>query len=257
MTNEQAKQLLQLYRPGTADAVDPDFAEALELCEHEPELKKWFGDHCALYAALRSKFKQIAVPEGLKEQIIAERQVHTTPLWQRAVLVTGAVAAIFMAVFSLTDFGRSHPAHDFATYQTEMGQFAKTGYGMDLNTNDIDQIRLFLAQKSAIADYVVPGNLQANAKAAGCAVTSWQGKSVSMICFQSGRPLAAGAQSDLWLFISEQTVAKDAPAGSTPVFHKANGLVTASWTIRNRTYVLATEGDEQFLGKYLPEKAGS
>jgi hypothetical protein len=254
MTNNQAKEILQLYRPGTADAVDPEFTEALELCERDPELKTWFGNHCALYAALRSKFKQIAVPEGLKEQIIAERRVHTTPMWQKAVILAGAVAAVVMVAFKLMQPGTPPERHDFAAYRDYMGSMAAGAYAMETNLTDLDQIRLFLAQKNAIADYVVPDNLKANAKVVGCVETTWQGKKVSMICFQSGRPPRPGYPSDLWLFVSDRTIAKDAPVASNPALEAANGMATASWTVGNRTYVLAAVGDEQFLGKFLPEK---
>jgi hypothetical protein len=252
MTNDQAKQTLQLYRPGTADDADPAFAEALEMCEREPELKKWFTNHCALYAALRAKFKQISVPEGLKEQIIAERQVHTTPLWQKAVILAGAVAAVVMVVVNLIQNYHPREPHDFAAYRSYMGRVGSSTYEMDLLTPDLDQVRLFFAKTNALADYVLPDNLKANAKVVGCVLTSWQGKQVSMICFQTGRPLRPGFQSDLWMFITDRTIAKDAPATNTPRFQKAAGLVTASWTEGNRTYVLAAEGDEQFLGKFLP-----
>jgi len=254
MTNNQAKEILQLYRPGTADAVDPAFTDALELCEHEPELKKWFGNHCALYAALRSKFKQIAVPEGLKEQIIAERRVHTTPMWQKAVILAGAVAAVVMVAFKLMQPGAPPERHDFAAYRDNMSSMAAGAYAMETNLTDLDQIRQFLAQKNAIADYVVPDNLKANAKVVGCVETTWQGKKVSMICFQSGRPPRPGFPSDLWLFVSDRTIAKDAPVASNPTLEAANGMATASWTVGNRTYLLAAQGDEQFLGKFLPEK---
>jgi hypothetical protein len=253
MTNDQAKQILQLYRPGTADAVDPEFAEALEACERNAELKEWFGNHCAVYAALRSKFKKVPVPEGFKEQIIAERQVHVAPLWQKAVILAGAMAAIVMVISGMNRWSRPSEPHDFAAYRAHMGSVARTAYGMDRNTSDLDEIRLYFAQNNAIADYVLPADLQKNAKATGCVATSWQGKNVSMICFQSGRPLAPNQQSDLWLFISERTVATDAPVASTPAFANSNGLVTASWTVGNRTYVLATEGDKQFLGKFVPQ----
>jgi hypothetical protein len=257
MTKEQAKQVLQLYRPGSADAGDPEFAEALKLCERDAELKEWFGSHCALYTALRSKFKRIAVPEGLKEQIIAERQAHRpTPLWQKAVLLAGACAALALMASWLFQNITPRERHDFAAYRNYMGSFAARAYSMDDLTNNLDQIRLFLADKKAIADYVLPENLKKNASAAGCVSTKWQGQNVSMICFQSGRPLPPGQQSDLWLFISDRTIAKDAPAVATPRVEKSNGFVTASWTVGNRTYVLATEGnDKQLLGKFLPENA--
>jgi hypothetical protein len=256
MTTQQAKEILKLYRPGSADAADPAFAEALELCDRDAELKTWFADHCAVYAALRSKFKQMAVPEGLKEQIIAERPVHhRTPVWQRAVLVAGAVAVMALVIFNVQQSWRPREPHDFAAYRNYMDSVAVRGYYMDLATNNLDQIRLFLSQRGAVADYVLPANLQKNAKPAGCVATTWQGKPVSMICFQSGQPLKPGAQSDLWLFVTDRTTATDTPVASVPKLEKANGVLTASWTVGNRTYVLATEGDEKLLGKFLPTKA--
>jgi hypothetical protein len=64
--------------------------------------------------------------------------------------------------------------------------------------------------------------------------------------------LGPGRQSDLWLFITDHTVAKDAPNAAKPTIENSNGMVTASWTVGNRTYVLAMEGnDKQLLGKFL------
>src|SRR5262249_20742564 len=94
MTAQQAKEILTLYRPDSADATDPEFAEALQFCERDPELKRWFDDHCAVYRSLRARFQQIHVPEGLREQILAERKVHTSPLRPRLKLLAAAMAAI-------------------------------------------------------------------------------------------------------------------------------------------------------------------
>jgi len=144
--------------------------------------------------------------------------------------------------------------HDFATYRNTMGELARNGYPMELNSSDLDAIRTHLAERKAVADYVLPENLQKNAKVLGCLATSWQGKPVSMVCFATGRPTQPGQTSDLWLFISTDAVATDAPKSSTPTFvSESNGLVTASWKVGNRTYVLATKGDQQFIGKYLPQ----
>ena len=38
MNRDEAKIILLLYRPGTADAGDPEVAEALTLAKNDPEL---------------------------------------------------------------------------------------------------------------------------------------------------------------------------------------------------------------------------
>lgn len=253
MTHSEAKQVLKLYRPGTADAADPSFAEALAWCERDAELKMWFEEHCALYSAMRAKFKQIVVPEGLKQQIIAERKVHTSavPVWQKAVLAVGAVAAAALIVFEIRSNWQPPERRDFAAYSGYMVGVAERGYGMQDYTNDLNQIHQFLLQSDSIADYKLPKNLQKNATAAGCVATTWQGNKVSMICFTTGRPLKGSAQSDLWLFVTDRSTARDTPTSATPTFKQIGTTVTASWTVGNRTYVLATEGDKTFLEQYL------
>jgi hypothetical protein len=62
MDYSKAKQILMLYRPGTADEHDPDMAEALALLKHDPELVRWFAEHAALQEALRAKFRQLPLP---------------------------------------------------------------------------------------------------------------------------------------------------------------------------------------------------
>lgn len=256
MTNEQAKQILQLYRPDTADATDPSFADALAACERDAELKQWFAQHCALYAAIRSKFKKIAVPDALKEQIIAERPLQRTPTWQKAVLAGGALACAALALMFIMPQVTPREPHDFATYRSTMGKLAIVNYyQMEMTSSDLNAIRTYLSEKKAIADYVLPENLRNNAKALGCVSTlTWQGKPVTMVCFATGRPIAdPNRPSDLWLFISTDSVATDGPKTSTPTFAQSNGLITASWKVGNRTYLLATQGDRQFLEKYLPQ----
>jgi len=253
MTNEQAKQILQLFRPGTADATDPEFAEALAACEHDAELKQWFANHCALYSAIRSKFKKISVPEALKEQIIAERPAPRTSSWQKMVLAGGAIAAAAMVLMAVKPYFKAGEPRDFASYRNYMGGRAEAGYVMEMFSSDLDAIRTFLSGQKAIADYVLPENLKKNAKALGCAATTYQGKPVTMVCFATGRPTSPSNPSDLWLIISDETIAKDVPTASTPAFAQSNDLITASWRIGNRTYVLATKGDQQFLAQYLPQ----
>jgi len=127
---------------------------------------------------------------------------------------------------------------------------ALRGYGMDLSTNDPAQIRNYLAQNQAPADYVLPAALQ-NAVATGCAIEGWQKVKVSMICFRTGRTLPPNQSSDLWLFVVDRASLKNAPADGPARFAAVNRLITAVWSLNGKVYLLGTEGDESTIRKYL------
>ena len=98
MNRDDAKNILLLYRPGTADAADPQIAEALALVKQDAELARWFSEHCARQEVLRAKFRQIPVPAGLKEQIISEQAAQEKIIvWRRNLMLT-AVAAIIVVI---------------------------------------------------------------------------------------------------------------------------------------------------------------
>jgi hypothetical protein len=124
------------------------------------------------------------------------------------------------------------------------------GYAMDLVTNNSEQIRAYLAQNHAQSDFTLPEKLK-QANLVGCAVEGWQDVKVSMICFRTGRPLEAGAQSDLWLFVVDRASVRNAPAGDSPQFSQVNRLITATWTQGDKLYLLGMEGDERTLKEYL------
>jgi len=252
-----AKTILLLYRPGTADAEDRQIAEALALAKREPELARWLEDHCARQTVLRDKFRQIAAPAGLKEQIISEQAVRAVTISrQRRNTVFAAVAAMAAVVMLLIVWSSSwlpHPENNdntLAFYQNQMVGIALRGYGMDLTTNDPAQIRAYLAQNKAPSDYTLPAALQKTATT-GCAVEGWQNVKVSMICFRTGRPLPPNQSSDLWLFVVDRASLKDAPAAGQPRFTTVNQLITAVWAQGDKVYLLGTEGDESTIRKFL------
>jgi hypothetical protein len=74
MNCSEAKEVLLLYRPGIADAADPQIAEALELAGRDPELRRWFDQHRAFQKAMRAKFGQIEVPVHLKASLLMREQ---------------------------------------------------------------------------------------------------------------------------------------------------------------------------------------
>ena len=79
MTPSETRQTLLLYRSGKDAAADPQIAAALELARRDPELGRWFEQHCAEQAALRAKFQQISVPADLKARLLAGNRKFKVP----------------------------------------------------------------------------------------------------------------------------------------------------------------------------------
>ncbi|MGH7994470.1 MAG: hypothetical protein ACREDQ_13190 [Limisphaerales bacterium] len=252
MNRDDAKNILLLYRPDAADAADPQMAEALALAKQDAELTRWLDEHCNRQEVLRAKFRQIPVPAGLKEQIISEQAAREKIIvwWRNPTLV--AVAAIIVILFALAAIWRQLPEPDntLAIYQSRMVGVALRGYAMDLATNNPAQIRAYLEQNHAPADYVLPAPLEKVAMT-GCAIQSWQGVKVSMICFRTGKPLPPGQPGDLWLFIVDRASVKKAPSAGPPQLANVNELVTAVWAQGDKLYLLGTAGDEQTIRQLL------
>lgn len=255
MTPQQAKEILFAYRPWSADVNDAEFAEALALVRQDAELARWFEEHCEVQHAIRDRLRQSPVATGLKAQIISEHNARLKVVWWRqpATLAAAAAVAVILGIAAL--WLRPDPAVpeqiNTATYRSRMlGQVLRI-YPMSLETNDLNQIRVHLAQQQAPTDFVLPAKL-AQTALAGCGVLSWQDKRVSMICFLTGKPLPPGGKSDLFLFVVDRSSLPDAPTGGTPEFNAdRRQMVSATWSTGDKTYILATEGDIDSLRKYL------
>lgn len=251
MNRDEAKNILLLYRLGTADEADLQVIEALLLAKQDAELAAWLKSISAQQELLRAKFQQIAVPAGLKEQIISEQKAKDHRLSQRRrAMLAGAGALVALLVASLFWF-RSRPNETaLAIYENQMVGVALRGYSMDLVTNDVVPIRGYLARNQAPSDFILPASLQ-KAEVAGCAVQNWQAGKVSLICFRTSKPLPPDEQGDLWLFVVDQTAVTGAPADELVRFEKVNQLTTAVWTKNGKLYLLGIRGDESELQKFL------
>jgi hypothetical protein len=252
VNNHEARQILALFRPTTADEQDPFFDEARQLAKTDPELARWMDEHCEAYLALRQKFQAIPIPPGLKEQIISERKIHRPFFPSYFLPALAAAAAVALLVSLILGFWPFHGRTDrFAAYRKRMTESALRSYGMDYLESDPVRIRNFLKQRHSPADYALPTGLKTSATV-GCVLSSWDGHPVSMICFKSGRPLLPGEQSDLWLFVIDSKSVANAPPPGAPVFARVNKATTASWSEGDKSYLVAAVGDQAFLQKYVP-----
>jgi uncharacterized membrane protein YbaN (DUF454 family) len=245
LNSREAKEILLLYRPGTRDADDPEIIEAIELTRQDPELGKWFSQHQEFQLAMRAKFREIPVPAHLKPALLASHNIIRPPqFWQQPVWL--AAAAIFMVLLGLAVFSLRPAIPDrFSHYRETMVSAAVRMYGMDLVTSDKNQLRQFIATNGAPADYQLTQGLD-KLQLKGGGLLRWRGNPVSMVCFDRGG-------STLFLFVMKHSALKDPPPTITPQAEVAqvDGLLTASWTQGNDTYLLAGPHEPGFVEKYL------
>jgi hypothetical protein len=247
MNCSEAKEVLLLYRPGTADAADPQIIEALELAGRDPELGSWWEQHRAFQKAMRAKFRQIEVPAHLKASLLIRgaaqpRAIPHQARWRRPVwLVAAAAGLVLLGLVSVRQ--RTSVPDRFANYETRMVGEAQREYRMDLVTNDMQRIRQFMAQRGAPADYRVPQGLD-RLQLTGCGLLTWRSHRVTMVCFERSD------KQMLFLFVMKRSAVKDPPP-ETPQLSKVSQMQTASWTRGDYTYVLAGPEEGDLLKDYF------
>src|ERR1700757_567368 len=103
MNNQEAKLILQAYRPNGLDASDPLFAEALEQARRDPELQKWFAEENALDARLQARLRTaIPVPNALKSDLLALRKtVRPVSWWFQPMKLAVAAAVAFLLALAV------------------------------------------------------------------------------------------------------------------------------------------------------------
>jgi hypothetical protein len=250
VNNQEAKEVLMLYRPGIADEDDPEFAQALTVARQDPELSQWFAEHCAIQEALCGKFRQIPIPEGLKEQIISERPMPpVNPIRSRVALVAAAVIIVFLIGSVLQVYLQPHEDKTIVGLRHRVSHVVARSYPeMDLVTSNLGEVRGYLATKGQ-ENISLPGPLEKTATT-GCALLHWQNKPVAMICFNSGRT-AQTKEPDLFLFVASRSDVPGSPRPGRPELVKTNKLLSATWSSGDKTYILLARGSDNFLRDYF------
>ena len=247
MTPSEAKAVLLLSRPDTADTTDPQMAEALELARQDPELGRWFEQHRAFQKAMRDKFRQIEVPAHLKTSLLVQKPSQPVPLspppWSRTPVWLTAAVAVLLLLGMAGAWLLPRSPNQFANYESRMVSEAQREYRMDVVTNDMRQVRQFMASHGAPADYDVTRGLSQLQLTGGGRLT-WRSNPVAMVCFDRGD------KQMLFLFVMKRSALKDPPP-ETPQLAKVRQMLTASWSRGDNTYILAGPEEADFARKYL------
>ena len=163
MTRDDAKRILLIYRPGGQDDPDPAMADALAQVRQDPELRDWFNAHLAFQNAVRESMRALPVPPGLKEEILGQR-IKIVPLWRRSEWIQVAACLVLTGIIaglSVRWFTREPEEQTLEVFRSRMVGFALRVYRMDIETNDLAQVRQFLRSQGAPADYALTPGLQA------------------------------------------------------------------------------------------------
>ncbi len=244
MNPEDAKRILLACRPDTADEAEPDVREALALVAGDPALAHWWQEQRRIHTVLRDQFRHLPVPANLKDQILARQKTVTLGWWRGSRFQITAAAAVLMVLFAVLFWRPSSDPDTFALYRDRMVRMVIREYRMDVTTSAEQEIRAFLRGSQGHADYRLPAPM-ADVPLFGAGRLTWQGKPVSMICFERR------ADALMYLFVIDRTAFAVAP-DSPPEFAEVAQRPTVSWTDGSRLYVLASETDEQDLRSLFP-----
>jgi len=246
MKSQEAKSILQVYRPGGGDAADPRFAKALEQVGRDPELARWFGEQTSFDAAAAGGVKSIGVPADLKASILAGSKVVKFPLLQdwrvRAALAASVVALTAMAG---TLLGRG-PA-EFADFRKQLIEDAWGGDShVDDELLDWSEAKRWLARHNVETNFALPPAL-AELRVHGCKMVEVDGRNVPFVCLADG-------PKHLHLFVVHDMNLRDLPSAGAPDFEKCGAWKTASWQQDGKTFVLTGMNYQTFVSKF--RKAG-
>lgn len=236
MTNDEAKFVLNAYRPGGHDAADPRMAEALAQAKADPTIGAWFAGeqrHAVLVAA---KLREIAPPPGLREAILAGARAsrpvapaRSRAAWRRPIWL--AVAAAVALLLSVAAW-RIRPVRgaDLAEFAVN---YVDHGFWLQKRSADVTELQGWLAEHRVPLPARLPAEF-AKLRALGCRTVDYRGRDVSLVCFErDGR--------EFHMFVARRS---DFPNEASPVqprFLERKKLVAATWSDAAHHYVIVSD----------------
>jgi len=245
MNNQEAKLILQAYRPGGRDTFDPLFAEALEQARRDPELQKWFAEEQVLDSQIQSKLRPaVAVPRDLKANLLALRKIIRPVPWWFQPMKLAAAAAIVLLIGLATFLLLPQKPTQLVLFREKMVRCSMQEHGhITFESPDIAKIQQWLQARGVDANFKLPAGLQGK-PAQGCRVVDWNGQKATMICFV----LDDGKHMDF--FVMDRAGLPGLPENGAPQFASASGLMTVTWDKGGKVYLL-TGDNEKLLQQIL------
>lgn len=281
MQREEAKQLLELCRPGNEeDRQDPALAEAFALLETDAELQAWFDEQQAIDARISESINAIEPPADLKASILAGmrlHQAHATPehteaaeapeqanghtlpfspetarqaqrkaTWFSPWIGIAALFAIMMVFFNLPK--GPQPANDQALAGLPpVLQFLSQEIDslkpstFDKRDTDAGHLQTYLASMQAPAPQSIPDCLDKMATV-GCVTYEYGNTKLSMICFKNG---------DVYHLITADKATYPDALPTEPQTYECSDKAFKLWVDGDQVKILSVHGTEQDIPEFI------
>lgn len=206
---------------------NPEAAELRQRCER-------------FNLQVREELRQIPIPAGWREKLTAAPTLAqpkpaepalSRPRFRFEHRLALAASLVILGLGLFYWFRPPPEDLSLAGFRSRMAGFARREYRMDLLTQDLKALRQFFAQQGVAPDFDLPQTLSALPLKGGARLT-WQGRPVSMVCFEWPR------QQTLYLFV----VKPDSLEGKRPArtdLAEEKGLATAAWEQSGVLFLLA------------------
>lgn len=241
MDSEAARLILECYRPGTADAGDPMFAEALRAAEADPELARWFAEQQKFDSLMVETLARLPSPPV--PQSFSFNQTER-PAWLRfAPLALSMAALVVLSLFMLRFWSPRSPEERLALQAID---YTEAMPRLEFVCFDAESVAGWVAKIPAAQQAgltYVHGTKAMDMRLIGAGITEWNGKPVVKFCLQNGQQTAM-----LYLIRGDDFSLE---TKSSKIVEK-NGWVSKTARVGNRSYVLTTHGSRRNLNFEIP-----
>jgi hypothetical protein len=234
MTHEEAKFILQSYRPDGSDAGDESFAAALKLAQEDAALGRWFERQQSFDRAIAAKLREIQAPAELRAAILAggpARGRARAPWWQQPRwLAMAAGIVVLLSAALLLRSGRAQDRTSFLAFVVNDARHSETHGGSGEPTGEL-QARL--NQPTTRLGGALATNFE-NLRATGCRTVSFKGRDVLEVCFN---------RNGEWFhcYIVRQADFPSMPSLAEPVISQLDQVDVATWSDSSHVYMVVSK----------------
>jgi anti-sigma factor RsiW len=237
MDRDEAKLILSALRPDSPEVNEPIFSEALAQVETDPDLQAWWQAQQEFDRRVTAKLREVPVPEGLRDRILAAPKITAfPPQWRHlSLLAAAALVALLCVATTFWNMGTTaYSAMDRSDFTDGVvSELGTNGPELAKLSANHDEVKAWLKDQDAPIGQI-PAKV-APMPSIGCQKYVIEGHVVSLICFTLGNGREAH------LFMVDKGALSNPPGTSGPQYGSKNGWNLATWSDSNMSYVLATD----------------